>query len=240
MTLIITLLSLVLAAPIYADDEESKKVSAIEEQPAQTEQKKIEPYVPPVPARPTPNVRVATGGTRGTELTFPTVTLLVPDHVAFTSDPQPIVYWHISERTQQPTVITLSINDEINPLLELTLNSPVEPGIHALKFSDHNITLIKDKIYEWSVSINENPHGPSSGDLIAKAFIQRVAVNNEIAAVKSSGDLIDIIRTFAQGGLWYDALSTASAPIDDPEKQIEITNLKASMLRQVGIELDPS
>lgn len=240
MLLIIALLSLALAAPICADEDESQNVSAIVEQPAQTEQQKIEPYVPPVPARPTPNVRVATGGTRGAELKFPTVTLLVPDHVAFTSDPQPIVYWHISERTRQPTVITLSINDEINPLLELKLNSPVEPGIHALKFSDHDITLVKDKIYEWSVSINENPDGPSSGDLIAKAFIQRVAVNDEIAAAKSSGDLIDMVRIFAQGGLWYDALSTTFMPIDDPKMQMEIKDLKASMLRQVGIELNPS
>ncbi len=239
MILIIALLSLVLLSPLWADENTSQTISASTEQKAQVDDANTEPYVPPAPARPTPNVRVATGGTRSNDLTFPTVTLLVPDHVAFTSRSQPIVYWHISERTQQPTVLTLSINDEVNPLLELELNSPVERGIHVLKFSDHNISLAKNKIYEWSVSINENPDGPSSGDLIAKAFIQRIEINEKIKTIKNSDDIVEIIRTFAQGGLWYDALATASSAISDPDKQSEVRHLKASMLRQVGIKLEP-
>ena len=204
----------------------------------QAEDINTEIYVPPAPARPTPNVRIATGGSRNANLNLPTITLLVPDHVAFTSRSQPVVYWHISGHTRQPTVLTLSINDEVNPLLELELNPPIERGIHVLKFSDHNISLAKNKIYEWSVSINEIPGRPSSGDLIARAFIQRVDVNEKINAVKNSDDIVEIIRTFAQESLWYDALAAASTATADPNKQSEVGNLKASMLRQVGIKLE--
>lgn len=223
--------------PTVADEKERSAKPVQAQEPEPTKQVQAAPYRSPVPVHATPHTRVATGGIRGVDVKFPSVTLLVPDHVAHTVKAQPIVYWYISEITRQPTVLTLSINDEINPLLERLLTSPVDSGTHELKFSDHDIQLQEGKIYEWSVSIYEHLHVPSSGDLIAKAFIKRVPSSNRVKSAEETNDSFALFRAYAQEGLWYDAFAVVSTPLRVSEKHHEIEALRKSMLNQVGIIL---
>ena len=237
MITISALIILTTGSPAVAEENERPVKPAQTQEPESNKQVQAKPYIPPAPVHATPHTRVATGGTRSADLKFPSVTLLVPDHVSHTVKAQPIVYWHISETTKQPTVLTLSINDEINPLLELLLTSPVDAGIHELKFSDHAIQLQEGKIYEWSVSINERLDAPSAGDLIAKAFIERVPSTDEIKSAEESNDLFALSMAYAQEGLWYDAFAVVSTPLPISEQRQKIEALRKSMLNQVGINL---
>lgn len=239
LSAIITL-NLLISQPATAQDKAELLTTPDSKQtvtpPPQTTGSQV-PYIPPAPARPTPLIRVATGGTRGNNQEFPRVTLLVPDHVARTLREQPSVFWYISRPTQQPTVLTLSINDQVNPLLELKLDSPVQAGIHEVKFSDHKVRLVPGKTYEWSVSINEITDRPASGDLVARGFIERIAPNDEAQSAEQN-DLLKQAQIYAQNGIWYDALSVSSQTVYDRQLQEKLREHRKMLLKQVGLDLD--
>lgn len=229
--LILLLLSINLSA-----EEESGTQEAAPPKPLPIETN-APPYIPPAPANPTPMTRVATGGTRGPDLKFPTVTLLVPEHVGRTILEQPSLFWYVSNTTRQPTVFTLSINDQINPLLELNIGSPVKAGVHKLDFKEHNIRLVAGKIYDWSVSINENADTASSGDLVARAFIQRVEETDKLASIATETDPLKKALAYAQNGIWYDAFTTLSQKTADDALRQQLSRQMTALLKQVGIPL---
>lgn len=212
--------------------------AADEQKPSAPPATTSKPYIPPSPQNPTPLIRTATGGTRGENKLFPTVTLLVPEHVGYTLLEQPTVYWHISTAAKQSAVLTLSVHDRTNPLLEYRLPAPVPAGVHSLDFTQHGIRLQPDKIYEWSVSINENAGEASSGDLVAKGFIQRIQADPDLTATELEQDPLERARVYAGAGIWYDALAILSQPHPDPSVQSRMRNRRREMLEQVNIKLD--
>ncbi len=196
--------------------------------------RRIEMYIPPTPKRRTPLIRLATGGTRSLNNGFPVVTLLVPEHVAYTVKEQPTLYWHISKATQKPVVLTLIELDAVKPLLEEPLQDPLSRGIHLLKLADYGIRLQPDKIYEWSVRIIEDPDNPS-GDAIARSFIQRVLPNAEISAVLEQSDPLSRAQAYAHNGIWYGALATLMEGGSSSQDQDRLRRSRDWLLEQVGL-----
>jgi len=172
-------------------------------------------YVPPRPVQPVPSGRTAPGGTRGPESGFPTVTLLVPEHVGLTVLAQPELYWHISESTRRPVVFTLISDEAVLPIVERRLDGPVGRGIHVIRLSDDDIRLKTGILYEWSVTILANPQAPSAGDSVAKGFIKRIQPSDALVAVPKGDPLSAGIR-FAHNHVWYDALMALSRQEDMP------------------------
>ncbi len=197
--------------------------------------RRIERYIPPAPLRPTPQIRLATGGTRSSNNGFPIVTLLVPEHVAYTVKEQPTLYWHISKATQKPVVLTLIELDAIKPLLEEPLQDPLSRGIYVLELADYGIRLQPNKIYEWSVRIIEDTNDPS-GDAIARSFIQRVIPDAEISAVLEQSDPLSRAQGYARNGIWHDALATLMVEDSSSQAQDRLRRARNWLLEQVELK----
>jgi hypothetical protein len=109
-------------------------------------------YKPPV--RGAPGGRVG-GGTRGGDQTF-TLSVLAPNHTALTGKEQPNLYWYVSKSISTPIVFTLS-DDGANPVVEQTLATPFDMGIHRVRLADFGVRLAPGKQYRWFVSLVSDP-----------------------------------------------------------------------------------
>jgi|GEM_PF-995638 len=195
-------------------------------------------YIPPRPSKAAPQVRIGTGGTRSAENDFPTVTLLVPEHVAWTVQTQPTLYWHVSEATDQQLTFTLINYGRVEPIVEFTVQSPVIPGIHSLALADHGINLEVEKTYEWLVSILSGPGQPSSADLVAKGYIERKRPSIDLEDALAHVSVTEKARLYAENSLWYDALSTLFKQSGGLQREQEFRAERAYLLKQVGLESD--
>jgi len=192
-------------------------------------------YVPPRPVQPVPSGRTAPGGTRGPESGFPTVTLLVPEHVGLTLSAQPELYWHISESTRHPVIFTLISDEAVRPIVERRLEGPVEGGTHVVRLSDDGIRLKRGTVYEWSVTILADSQAPSAGDSIAKGFIKRIQPSDALLAVPK-GDPLSAGIQCAYHHVWYDALMALSQEQDMPRAtRAKLDAAREDLLREVGL-----
>jgi hypothetical protein len=192
------------------------------------------PYIPPSPERPAPAVRTS-GATRGPEGEFPEITLLVPEHVARAVSDQPILYWYVSDETAVRIEVTLIDGESVEPLLEIPLESPVAPGIHALRLAEHDIRLEAGRTYEWSVAILLDPQRRSA-DVIARAFIERVPPSDQLRVELEGAQGPSKARVYAANGIWYDAFSEASGAAAEPGSVAEHADLRQALLEQVGLQ----
>jgi hypothetical protein len=157
-------------------------------------------YLPPKStSKGQPNIRVSHGGTRGEGDDLPTITLLTPNQNSIlTARPQTTLYWHLSKGTAEKITVTITADDEVEPLLEHIVQKS-NSGIHNLKLAGFNIMLQPDKEYEWSVCAHEKNQPCTQ---IAKSLIQFSAnfvINNK-------GNPMENAKIFASNGIWYDAL----------------------------------
>lgn len=191
-------------------------------------------YEIPVPANPTPKIRVSTGAPRGAEGSSPVITLLTPEHEAFTVLAQPELYWHFSATPEEPVVVTLMEDEGIKPLLELHLEG-LETGMHSLRLKDHDISLVTGQRYQWSVRIANTAGEASLADPLAFSFITRKAAPPSLEAAGSQHTL-DRIRAFAQNGIWYDSLSELARSLANKPGNQELHTAWSGLLGQIGLE----
>lgn len=175
------------------------------------------------------------GGTRGTA-DAPSVTLevLAPDHAGLTVSAQPTLYWFVNQRIETEAELTIVDDTSIDPLLELKLTPPIEPGIHALSLKEHGVQLKPDVAYQWFVAVVVDP-GQRSYDVIAGGEIKRVAQPNELAKQVQSVGAQGAPRAYAEAGIWYDALDGLSAQISDRPDDAGLRQQRADLLDQVGL-----
>lgn len=175
-------------------------------------------YKPPL--RGAPATRVG-GGTRSVGTKALTVSVLAPNETGFTTREKPTIYWYVSEAIDRPVEVTLTttepLRDAVPPALEMTLQPPISKGVHALRLSDHGVTLKPGVEYQWFVAVVNNPAQRSS-DVIAGGAIKRVA----------AGD-------YAETGIWYDAIDRLSQAISTSPADARLRQQRAALLEQVGL-----
>ena len=175
------------------------------------------------------------GGTRGAA-DGPSVTLevLAPDHAGFTVSAQPTLYWFVSKRIDSDAELTIVDDTSVDPLLELKLKPPIEPGIHALSLAEHNVQLKPDVAYQWFVAVVVDP-SQRSYDVVAGGEIKRVAQPSELAKQIQSVGAQGAPRAYAEAGIWYDALDGLSAQISQRPDDASLRQQRAALLDQVGL-----
>ena len=168
------------------------------------------------------------GGTRGTA-DGPSVTLevLAPDHAGLTVSAQPTLYWFVSQRIETDAELTIVDDTSIDPLLELKLTPPIEPGIHALSLEEHGVQLEPKVPYQWFVAVVVDP-SQRSYDVIAGGEIERVAQTSELASQQTP-------QAYAEAGIWYDALDGLSTQIGNSPNDAGLRQQRAALLDQVGL-----
>ncbi len=201
------------------------------------EETKAKPvFKPMVSGAPTRRVG---GGSRGSEGGSIHLTVLAPESTGYTLDPQPALYWSVSEKTDKPVKLTLVYADialGTKPLLE-TMISPANQGIQGLDLGDHQVTLKPDVEYEWSVSIEVDPKQPSSnlvsgGTLMLKTDGFPATLSQQLKTATEQEKTF----LFAEAGLWYDAIGTLSQLIDKQPQDKSLREQRASLLEQVKLE----
>ncbi|MBW4564387.1 MAG: DUF928 domain-containing protein [Mojavia pulchra JT2-VF2] len=190
------------------------------------------------------------GGTRGpntcisSSSEIPTLTLLLPPtNLGLTTAAYPRFFWYtptnkahrvkfslyqVNEQTQQDTLVydTTFIPNRAAGISSLTLpsNSNVPP-------------LAINQLYQWSVSIICNPQDTSPRSMMTvDGWVQRVAINPNVANKLQQISQRDRILVYAEQGLWFDLLSTVADLRTAQPSDTTLLNTWVSLLTQVNLE----
>ena len=147
------------------------------------------------------------GGTRGDESV--TLFALVPNHLGLTINPQPTLYWYLSEPAPYPLILTVNEDTRTKPILETLLGASTKAGIHSVPLKAFNITLKMDTEYQWFVSLTMDPTRQSK-DIVAGGMIKRIVPGQELRQKLKVAKPEQVTAIYSEEGLWYDALASIS------------------------------
>jgi hypothetical protein len=185
------------------------------------------------PKRGAPGGRVG-GGTRGIQREVFVLSVLAPDHSGFTTSEQPSLYWFISAATSLPVELTVMDPQGVQPILETRITAPVQPGVHRVRLSDHNIRLSTGAPYRWFVAVVPDADRRSK-DILAGGAIERVDLSEELKLKVAKAKKFELPSLYAEAGLWYDAVAAISELIEAAPKDQGLRKERASLLTQVGL-----
>ena len=196
------------------------------EQPIQLAQ-----YVPP--KRGAPKSRVG-GGTRGQQDEALKVTVLAPEHTGHTINTQPTLYWYLSKAVSNPRVeLTLIDDKRIDPILELELKGELQAGVHSLSLSDHDVKLMDNVEYRWSVAVIADAK-ERSRDIISSGTMMKVTATAATSKYRTMTDNNQKVVALAKSGLWYDAIDVVSRLISTSPSR-ELRALRANLMDEVAL-----
>ena len=189
-------------------------------------------YVPPM--RGAPVARVG-GGTRGIGDDLPYVSVVTPEHTGYSSSPQPVLYWYLSEPLDTRFEFALINDDEIEPIIELASEREMQKGLNFLDLSEHGVSLKPGIIYQWSVALVGQPETRSS-DIVSSGTIELVELGADQRAALAQATGEESVMLYAREGYWYDAFTGLSRLIDAKPGNAGLLETRAALLRQVGLE----
>jgi hypothetical protein len=233
-------------APGAADPEPEPGQARPEASPAGSSAEKSEPPQPvmiPVESHPLIKPR---GPRRGS---FPIdrmvgprlVFALAPDQpLGLTLNAQPNLYFYlemnVSTVNDGPLRVDFTLIDEqaAKPLLEFTVPGPLLRGVHAVRLSDHGVSLEPGRRYEWSVAVLMGAK-VASMDRISRGFITRTDVPEDLTRRLETRGPDEAVNVLAESGLWYDAIMALSVAIEADGGQTPLRRARAALLDQVGL-----
>lgn len=201
----------------------------IEAQKQQTPQGDVPIYKPRKQS--VPKGRVG-GGIRGGD--GPALYVLAPDHVGFTKEEQPPLFWYLSKPTSLPLEFTLIDGRAVKPVVETKLKTPAQPGVQRISLKDLGIKLEPGVQYKWFITLQVGAEA-SSKDVVAGGTIERIPFIEALSIHLSSAKNGDAVFRYAEAGLWYDAISTISEMIEKTPDDRTLRKQRASLLQQVGL-----
>ena len=179
----------------------------------------------------TPKGRVG-GGIRGGD--GPALYVLAPDHVGFTKDEQPSLFWYLSKTTSLPLEFTLIDGRAVKPVLETKLKAPAQPGVQRISLKDLGIKLEPGVQYKWFITLQVGAEA-SSKDVVAGGTIERIPFIEALSIHLPSAKNGDAVFRYAEAGLWYDAIATISEMIEKTPDDRKLRKQRASLLQQVNL-----
>jgi hypothetical protein len=241
--LLVLVVATSLAAPALSDEGDSARRSreyarvpaaAVDttSRPAQIEpsssppEERLPVYRPP--RRGAPRAKVG-GGLRGARA-LPTPQALAPAHLAQTITAQPSLFWYIDAVPNESSELVFTLIDEegIDPVAEVALISPKQAGVQRIRLADHGVSLAPGTEYEWSIALVVDPEHRAK-DVVSTGYIRRVSQPAELELRPPC------VTTYADLGLWYDALESVSDSIDAVPGDVALLGQRASLLSQVGL-----
>jgi Domain of Unknown Function (DUF928) len=174
-------------------------------------------------------------GDPGNEHTALMLSVLAPaDHIGLTVHEQPSLYWYLSAPTDCQVEVTLTDEQAVEPLLELSLSPPINSGVQRVRLADHNVHLAPGAQYQWAVALVPDPEHRSK-DIIATGGIKRIEATKALQAKLTQADMMEAATLYAEAGLWYDTVAAISdliiAAPQDPTLRIQ----RAALLEQVRL-----
>jgi hypothetical protein len=189
-------------------------------------------YVPPM--RGAPAARVG-GGTRGAGDELPYVSVVTPEHTGYTSSPQPVLYWYLSEPVDTRFEFALINDDQIEPVIEITTERDMRQGLNFLDMAEHGVSLKPGITYQWSVALVGQPEKRSS-DIVSSGTIALVELDHTQRSALAQAGAAETVVIFAREGFWYDAFAGLQRLIEaDPDNR-GLVEQRSALLRQVGLD----
>ena len=133
------------------------------------------------------------------------VTIIAPkDHVGQTTLAQPILFYSVARKIENPALLTLAEIQGRSALVESAI-SLEQPGLKAFKMPS-NVNLKISTDYLWTITIFCNPKRPSD-NVEVQTILTRIPEKTEVKR-KIEQALIPRKKSYysALSGLWYDAL----------------------------------
>lgn len=160
------------------------------------------------------------------------LSVLVPaDHVGLTVQEQPSLYWYLSAATSCPVEVTLTDGQAVEPLLDLRLNPPINPGVQRVRLADHGVRLTPGVRYQWAVALVPDPSHRSK-DIVAAGGIKRIEATEALHAKLTQADKEDVAAIYAEEGLWYDTVAAISDLIATAPQDSALRMQRAALLEQ--------
>ncbi len=229
-----TVTGLFLALPLFVGAADDGKPAPEKQKPtAVTTVANMKKTIYKPPLRGAPAGRVG-GGTRGAgERESFSLLVLAPDHVGYTTDTQPCLYWFISRTTSYPVELTITEKRGVTPLVQKVIKTPENPGIQAVCLADLGVKLRKNVQYNWFVSLLTDAE--RSRDILAGGILENIDPPATVAGKLATADSSALPMVYAEEGLWYDALEALSRSIALSPNNVELRRQRAFLLDQVGL-----
>jgi uncharacterized protein DUF928 len=186
------------------------------------------------PSTGAPSVRL-TGGSRGIGDSTISVDVLAPDDVGLTTQEQPSLFWYQSKPAKAKFELTLLQENKVKPLVQVTAERSLTAGIQRVRLADHGVKLSPGVEYQWVVALITDPDNRSS-DLIASGVIKRIEPSSELKKKIAAATPDSLPGIYAEGGIWYDALTSLSDRIDADPGNKALQEARADLLRQAGLK----
>jgi hypothetical protein len=159
---------------------------------------------------------------------------LAPDHVGFTIEAQPSLYWFLAQDTSSALEFTLRDDRSISPIIDTRLPSPAQAGVHRTSLKDLGIKLEVGVQYKWYVTLLQGPEA-SSKDIVAGGAIERLDLFDEALRHLEVPKTEDKVNRYAKAGIWYDAIRAISEQIEASPNDVRLRCKRASLLKQVKL-----
>jgi hypothetical protein len=230
-------------APGQADDESARTPPEEKTRPAEPEPRYEPPAEEPSPPKPSVGVlyvppgvgfpgRRIGAGTRGMGR-LASIQILAPDHLGYTTEEQPTLYWYLAEPTTLRIDFTIRDETSVEPVLEVQLPPPAQAGVQAVRLADHGVRLRAGTHYHWFVSLVPDA-GRRSKDFTVGAWIARREPDAALRGKLASADGREAF-VYAESGLWYDAIRTLSSRIAASPRDSALREQRAALLEQAGL-----
>lgn len=202
-------------------------------------------YIPPVARNPR---RTIGSGSRGCHqsLTNNLVTLLIPsqEYAGQTTSGHPTFFWHLSQPVPAGVPMRFALVEPgvPEPIFEKQIDSP-QVGMIQLQVPKDRPELQTGRTYKWSVTLICNTKRPSANPVFI-SWIERVptpaALEQQLPSTPAKSNVPtrvwrDRAWSYAESGLWYDALDAMSNVETANSNQLATNDDLLALLEQVGL-----
>ncbi len=161
---------------------------------------------------------------------------LAPDHVGWTSESSPTLYFWLSEPTALPIEVTVADDVSIEPLLEFQSAGPRAAGLHAISLAQLDAQLEPGVVYRWQVSAVPDAEHRSRDIRAGAAIVWQVPDAGTSQSWQQAG-AGERAHHLAEQGYWYDAFAQLSDWMDAKAPMPGVQEARASLLEQADLEV---
>lgn len=242
-TLVALIASTLLVSSAYADHHEEAETATDTDKAATTTKAEtaqiaapimiaaMPVFVPPNMGAPAARLGGATRSAGNSE--FPNIEVLVPEETGLTLREQPVLYWYLAATTDAPVEFVLRDIGNDETLVQVTLPKAQSAGIQRLALSDHGVKLAAGTEYFWMIKLVRRPDDRSY-DRLAGGGLQRIVASADLEEALAAEDP-SRAHVLAQNGVWYDAIDSLSAGINEAPGNRALWNQRAALFEQVGL-----
>lgn len=228
------LLALIMLSPWssagYADakSDQQEKTETEKAEPASTQAPPSIVFVPHDFGA--PEVTEA-GGVRGASQM--TIQLLAPPKLSKAMSPTPTFYWHAGQALGEHR-FTLTAEDAIEPLLEVSMEPTHGSGINSLSLAAHSVQLNDPGLYRWSIAANLD-QDPIAAETVAQTLF---VFDGDLKEPDTDAPPAERAAFLAENGYWYDLfhLISRQSDLSETDRQGWLA-LRTDLLDQVGLVL---